>query len=480
MNIDNFSNDELDQYINLNVKKVYLHIGMHKTATTSIEETLSFNKDFLEENDYFVTKRWNANLSIPLKSIFDVNPEKIHYHIAFNRNIDEINEFNKTELHLWLEEMRATECSNVIISGDWLSGFIKKESVENLKFLLDTIFPNAETKVVFVTRERNSFINSVKQELIKGNHSLSDITDNDYRKLYKTYVNKYLELYARENIIAYKFEDSIKYQTGPVGYFLKQINFSENEIEKISIKKVNESLSDKSINLIFYINGKVPFYLNNKKNILRNFGDTKYIWEIRGGKFTLDAGFTKEIFYKGLNDIDWLNDNLNITYPKEIPNQDIDKEILFDADFLEDIKEIFPLLTNVIKKLTYDYIIEKFDKVENVDSKIVLNILRDWVTDEFPDILDYDLEKLGEIDPKMVDDQKVDNIYKTQFLNQDFNEKNYRNADFFRDIALLCERYNQSETAFYFMSKAKYYRPSESIINEKLDEYRKKDSVYKL
>lgn len=392
VDINNLKNGELEEYINPNVKKVFLHIGMHKTATTSIEHTLCFNKDLLETNNYFITERWGANLSIPLRSIFDIEPEKIDYHIKLNRSIDEIEEFNKIELHLLLEEMKATKCSNVIISGDWLSIFKEKQSVEKLKFVLDTVFPNAETKIVFVTRERNAFINSMKQELIKGNYDINDIVNPNYEYMYETYVSKYLELYGRENVIAYKFEDSIKFPIEPVGYFLEKIDFPKAEIEKINTVKVNESLSHRAIDLVFYANEKIPFYVNGGINSLRVVDDTKEIFEIRGDKYRLPSEMAKEYFYKGINDIDWLNDNLNISYPKEIYNLGEDKEIVYDIEFLEDIKEIFPNLTDLIQKLTFDYILEKLDSVKNPDSIVVLNNLKDWIISEFPNAIEYRIQ----------------------------------------------------------------------------------------
>ena len=63
------------------IKEIILHVGLHKTATASIQRTLYLNDELLKKKDYLYPKCWPYNHSIPIYSAFCDHPENYHINI---------------------------------------------------------------------------------------------------------------------------------------------------------------------------------------------------------------------------------------------------------------------------------------------------------------------------------------------------------------------------------------------------------------
>jgi hypothetical protein len=90
------------------ISEIFLHIGLHKTATTSIQKTLFLKKNskLLEAHGYFYPKHWPDNHSIPLYSIFCDFPEKYHINIKKGYSINEIKKVNEAYLESLEQEIK--------------------------------------------------------------------------------------------------------------------------------------------------------------------------------------------------------------------------------------------------------------------------------------------------------------------------------------------------------------------------------------
>ena len=65
------------------ISEIFLHVGLPKTGTSSIQDTLFLKKNstFLEDNDYLYPKHWPANHSMTILNNFKNHPEKLHLNI---------------------------------------------------------------------------------------------------------------------------------------------------------------------------------------------------------------------------------------------------------------------------------------------------------------------------------------------------------------------------------------------------------------
>ena len=99
------------------ISEIFLHVGLHKTGTTSIQNTLfsKMNSKFLEDNGYLYPKHWPSNHSIPLYSSFCNHPEKYHINIKKEQGIEEIKKINKEYFYSLKKEIKKTNYSKLII-----------------------------------------------------------------------------------------------------------------------------------------------------------------------------------------------------------------------------------------------------------------------------------------------------------------------------------------------------------------------------
>src|SRR5689334_22540831 len=105
------------------VDEVILHVGLHKTGTSSIQETLfsEKNNQLLEKKDYIYPKSWYSNHSIPIYSAFCDDPEGYYENSRKGYSIAEIKTINEQYFEGLETELAEREQSKLIISGEDIS-----------------------------------------------------------------------------------------------------------------------------------------------------------------------------------------------------------------------------------------------------------------------------------------------------------------------------------------------------------------------
>jgi len=429
------------------MNELILHVGMHKTATSSIQNTLYSNRDFFETKNFYYPKNWGENHSIEIYSIFCDNP--LSYHINIRKGFDKlsIEEHNKNIKKSIVDEVQSIDNKKVIFSGEDISSLTSKNLKEFKKFIINELKIN-NIKIIISTRESLSYHTSVIQELIKNGNNVKNYIPQEINKLYTNKISKFIEVFGKENILIYKFEDTFESKYGPVGYFLNLIGMKENDLTQIKVSKSNEGISDKAIDLINFINIKVPLFSNNKITKGRENSDTSLLTFIKGNKFRLKKEEEKEILKIMQDDILWLKNTCKIDYISEITTSS--KPLVFDEEYYLNIIDIYAKLTPVIKRLVYEYILEKMKEQKYYSNVIILNkILSFIISNEFTNInIDLPSNKNIEVSKKL--DPKEINLL--------------------RDSAVKLESIDL-EKATKLMSLAHKARPDGPFIIEKLKEY---------
>ncbi len=460
--------------MNESIKTVYLHIGYHKTATSSIQQTLFNNRQLLNEYGFFYPNTWPRNHGMNLTSIFYDKPERYDLNIIRNKNKQESLKFNNKQIRILEDEINNTSSEKVIISGEDIS-VMDEESVKKLLSFFRKITPNAEIKIVVCTREYVSFVTSAIQQFEKAGHSfesmISGIAEN---VVHRSRIEKFINNVGIENIIIYRFEDALQYKKGPVECFLNKIGIDNDLINKMDIVKLNESLSNKSIDLLMYINKRSTLVENYKINRGRKNGDTKILNSISGDKFSLSLNRQKEILKNSEEDVQWLKLRTGVDYTNyEVKFKKVSK-IIFDEVYENELKSISSKLSPTILKLTYDYFNDKLKDETNDISRLTFenllkfydNIygssLKNSTLETFISKIEYEKEKIE------INKQNINQCI-TKINNNKFVE-----ADYYRELALFCEVHDKIETAKYFMDIAKELRPYGKCINSKCKEYEKK------
>jgi hypothetical protein len=256
------------------MKRFILHVGFHKTATSSIQQTLALNLDKLQEQGYSYPifeydGRKITNHSIPFYSAYCKEPKKYSMNIV-NGYCDKIDSVNAHYVQQIENVMLIKE--DVIISGEDISVL----PAAALQLIRDKILSHGfKLEVYCSVRQPYSFLCSELQERIKSASSTLDtisvpkITSNV----------KKLKAVFGDSIIFSSFESDC--QSGnPVNSFLKRVGINSNGLTLVSN---NEGLGNISTRLYAHLNMTHPVFINGKvnekgrKRFLNNFDTEKFL-----------------------------------------------------------------------------------------------------------------------------------------------------------------------------------------------------------
>lgn len=346
------------------VKNIYLHVGLHKTGSSSIQNTLYCNRGILKVNGFIYPSCWGVNHSIPIYSAFCDEPDKYHMNIREGLTKEKINDRNKKYLSDLLDEVLNSKCNSLILSGEDIT-MLTVNNLLRLNTYLKSICGNI--KVIVYTRHPLSWSSSIIQEKIKGGLTyeqslieiLSIVTAN-----FSHHIGKLIEVFGRKNVSVFQFENSIKYEFGLVGHFLSNINFPIDQIKKIEEHRNNESLSMISADIINFINKREPLIINGKLNEKRSNGDIYPLLNICGEKFDINNDDKKKIMDACKKDSEWLYHNFGINYKELLTHNMSDHKLLFTKEVIEDIKKAYVKVTPVLKDIIAMYLADNLANVE--------------------------------------------------------------------------------------------------------------------
>lgn len=430
------------------MKNIILHIGIPKTASSSIQEFLYYNRESLLKEGVYYPKSWEQNHSCPIQSIFGENPELYHGNIKASRNGETLNNYIKSRYDSIVNELENCESDTFIFSSEDLA-FISKDSLKEIKTFLERFAPNAKITIIAYVRELLNWHISALQEQVKGElYSIEGVKVKS--KFYSRIFNKYIELFGKSNIKVFAFEEIVKTKNGIINHFLKQAGFNGSKI--YSINKKNAGISHIALDIISFINSKEPLIIDGELNDKRFFGDTHPIHKLRGDKFSLNNSGKKNIYNSNEGELKWLFDNFDISYSVDEKKSTGIKDSFKTQELIEDLKSVFQDLSVLIKENIILYLIENKGNFKHQ------NLIDDFIS-------------------------KMEKEYFYIFSNKDIfgrfrnsldvNEK-AKDADILREISLVLEELNLTESAYETMKMAYSIRPQGPFIKSKLDDFKMK------
>ena len=102
-------------------KTIYLHVGIHKTATSSLQATLIGNVDKLKDAGYFYSSTWPENHSLTFSNLFSDNKLKHKSNKKTGITIPKVLDLNKQRLNSLSKEILSFEGDSYIFSAEGIS-----------------------------------------------------------------------------------------------------------------------------------------------------------------------------------------------------------------------------------------------------------------------------------------------------------------------------------------------------------------------
>lgn len=342
------------------MKEVILHVGMHKTATTSVQESLYYegNQEIFEKyNITYVDEISSCNVEIA--SAFMETPERFAPNIRQLFSLEQINNNSIRTKELLIKKLN--QDGRLLISCENLL-FLSSVEMENLKnFIATNCKERVKFKVIMCVRNPVSFIPSIYQEdrktcYLSGFDFEKGVIESQYSN-----IDMPSKVFDKNDLVTYSFEEACTHKQGPVGYFFSLVGLSDEDINKLTYIKDNEGSCQEAVNIISFINDREPLYIDYKINKKREAWDWIELRNIIGSKFylenyiienTVNSIQDKLIFLKNEFEIDYTN--LEKNYEKNKPIENVFDELsiintyLLCTDFIRsEIREYYKLQNNV-------------------------------------------------------------------------------------------------------------------------------------
>ena len=259
---------------------VILHVGLHKTASSSIQRTLGNEREVLRAHgfEYALFNNFrgddHVNHSLPMFVAFSSRYREYQFIITHHLDPDKERQRFLVQLEDQIKNASKTG-RTLIISGEEMSSM----SIEDLINLRDWLARfDARMRTICFIRSPYAMTCSDGQEWIK--------TGRQYRVTHRQSMPAFSRLKSVFPALEISsFQTISAHADGPVGYFLELIGMPGTAI--VTPARSNESLSDNIARLIAHINEVEPVSLRGTDSPYRAVHDTRPLWRVGTEKYRL-------------------------------------------------------------------------------------------------------------------------------------------------------------------------------------------------
>lgn len=305
------------------MKKIIIHIGMHKTGTSSIQKAMKGYND----GESVYSSFDNENNSIPMFTIFSENRYLYHPWKKLGLSAQQVEE-KRAQFQYILDKDLENNLGkrNIIISGEDISILSKAEKYRMLKLFEKKGW---DIEVIGFVRHPFEYASSNLQEHIKGGSKyIFEISTR-----FKEKIEPFVEYLGINKVKVYDYDELC----------LKYGDISEAFFALLGLKftgtvRVNSSFSSGAIRLIYKLNS-IPIYtFGNKsrisaRNKFMRMASSCYPKELSK---PLDREIMASCLQKNfINDVEYLEGKFKISYPI----RKIDKSITDIVNYITDFSE---------------------------------------------------------------------------------------------------------------------------------------------
>jgi hypothetical protein len=275
---------------------LYLHIGSHKTGTSSIQDSFFKSQSHLHSQgiDYF---QYSANHSQPMLWRFGskrfTHPVTVNARLSREDVLRVSNEVNQQLCNFITD----THFPTKVISGEEIST-LSDGDISGIKSFLNDF--DVQVRIIIYIRNYYEYLSSEIQELIKWGWTLPDLKKAIARgdvvqPNYKGRIQKFITHFGRSNVEVRVFHPDHLLRGDLLADFCQAIG-SLDACEGLTRRTTNTSMSGSSVRLLSLYNEVVQERIGGSLNPGRAENLKKQIGIIEGDKFKLSDKQALELF----------------------------------------------------------------------------------------------------------------------------------------------------------------------------------------
>jgi hypothetical protein len=338
----------------MNGKTLHLHIGRHKTGTSSIQASLAAYRDLLLSRGILYPASLPVNQSGFFQIAYLPNPQELPFHRSLGHSRLKLKRQAKRRLLTFADELKAFDGNDVILSAEDACVFPLK-AISNIKDSLDELVSPSRYSIIFYTRHPISRALSGIQQNVKGNR----LTLEDARKFhlggggkrYAEIIQNYATVFGAKALSIRSFEDALLRSGDIVTDFFSMASI---DLDGITPLRQNESIAAEIVYFLSWLYegpGVSVVSPGQKRFNLRKFRvplsdeERKLLYGLKGAKANFLSVKDIDTLWRVVEvDMVFLEECHGIAYRKaDVTPQDNSK--LFAPGFMMQVEAMLPRLS---------------------------------------------------------------------------------------------------------------------------------------
>lgn len=279
------------------MKRCWLHIGMHKTGTTSLQANLKRIGSTSEWK--YICVGGKLHMNTPFHAMFATDPFKYHWFAKQGITPEALSEKGAKLRERLATAISKSRAETIIMSAEALP-LIDKAGIARLKEFLDPLFD--EIRVIGYVRPPVSFKISIFQEMVKGGRSKFDV--GDIKLNYRRKFEKFDQVFGRENVILRKFDPAGFAHGCTVSDFFTSIGLKSPD--RATIQRANESMSRSACGILYAYRKFGPGYGSGPGVVAENVQLVEVLLAMKGPKFTAARSMVAAGLANESADLKWM------------------------------------------------------------------------------------------------------------------------------------------------------------------------------
>jgi len=318
------------------IKNIYLHVGLHKTGTSTIQQSFGEIRQHLTEYGFLypvivLPERDHFNYSIPFVSMFSSDPLKYRRNIRMGITTKEaVEKMNQNYDRQLRDQIQNFSGHTLIISGEGISGLSIPELERLRDYLTSITNSQVEIKILMVIRHPVKWAESRLQEQVKSGYSLQSVLPTtthigEHQFIFQS--NKFKKVFGDDRIEIQRYEDLVKNNLGLFAGFAERFKILSTPLQPKDNKRINQAITHESATLLSAVYENFPFFENSDlAHLFRKFNPMLLI-KMPGVRFQLAEDICLAVWEKYSSKINALCRSYNLT------------EYTYHADIVDNDKE---------------------------------------------------------------------------------------------------------------------------------------------
>lgn len=332
-------------------RTVTLHIGRHKTGTSSIQSTLAANYDLLRSRGVLYPASLPENNSSFFARAFFPKPEQHPSNKRYGHKRGKLKRLAQQRLDALAQELAAFDGHQIIFSAE-SACFLPPRGIRRIKTTFDELIAPERYQVILYTRDPVSRALSGIQQNVKGNGlTLEDAKQRHLEgggKTYRDIATDYAEVFGPEALVLRSFEAAVRSEAGLFHDFAATAGFDPAGLQTAF---ANDSIAAEIVHFLSWLyegprlSEAGELRTNRKTRVPLPEADRARLYAVKGAKADFLTRTEIDTLWDTVaDDMAFLSDSFGIRYSKPDPDA-ATADALFGPAFMEQIAAVLPTLS---------------------------------------------------------------------------------------------------------------------------------------